>query len=195
MNIFAYVRFHKKKSKIRDKFLSFAFFIISICEYEHDTFLYQSSSLYGFKTSDLFNWNAENRSTVNPISALLFSNAKMEKGRKNMTVRISYDEGKTIKNEEECVYDANITHNLNTMADKADIYKALWRPEEINIFKAKGLIELLEIGLKDLKNRPEYFKEFNSSNGWGMYAHFVPFVEKYLNACKEFPESDIHVSR
>ena len=37
----------------------------------------------------------------------------------------------------------------------------------------------------------EYFEQFNSDNGWGMYEHFVPFVEKYLNACKENPESYI----
>ena len=109
--------------------------------------------------------------------------------------QVSYDEGKTIKNKEECVYDANITHNLTTMADKAGIYKALWRPEEISAVKAEGLIDVLEKGLKDLKNKPEYFKEFNSSNGWGMYEHFVPFVENYLNACKEYPKADIGISR
>ena len=34
------------------------------------------------------------------------------------------------------VYSANITHNLNTMADEAGIYKHLWRPDEIKITKA-----------------------------------------------------------
>jgi hypothetical protein len=33
--------------------------------------------------------------------------------------------------ETECVFDANITHNLNKMADAAGIYEACWRPEEI----------------------------------------------------------------
>jgi len=28
-----------------------------------------------------------------------------------------------------------------------------------------------------------------------MYEHFVPFVEKYLNACKEYPKSLIEISR
>lgn len=97
--------------------------------------------------------------------------------------------------EEECVYDSNITHNLNIMAYKSGIYEALWRPEEIGITKASELIEILENGIKDLKERPDYFKQFNASNGWGMYEHFVPFVEKYLNACKEYPESTIIVSR
>jgi hypothetical protein len=93
------------------------------------------------------------------------------------------------------VYSANITHNLNTMADKAGIYEALWRPEEIGKTKANELIELLEKGLADLKARPEYFETFNASNGWGLYKHFVPFVEKYLEACKEYPNAEISVSR
>lgn len=97
--------------------------------------------------------------------------------------------------EAEMLYDANITHNLNTMAGEAGIYKHLWRPEEIGATTAKDIIEGLSLGLTDLKNRPEHFKKFNSSNGWGMYKHFVPFVEKYLDACKENPEAVISISR
>jgi hypothetical protein len=108
---------------------------------------------------------------------------------------ISYDEGKTHTKDDECVYDANITHNLGEMAGEAGIYKALWRPEEINKEKAEDIIELLEVGLADLKARPGHFKQFNSSNGWGVYKHFVPFVEKYLNACKEYPKCLIEISR
>lgn len=28
-----------------------------------------------------------------------------------------------------CIFSANITHNLNAMAEAAGIYKHLWRPE------------------------------------------------------------------
>ncbi len=108
---------------------------------------------------------------------------------------LSYDGGKTLEEKEEEVYWANITHNLNTMADEAGIYQALWRPEEIGKTKANEIIELLEKGLTDLKLRPEYFEKFNSSNGWGTYEHFVPFVEKYLEACKENPDAVISISR
>jgi len=93
------------------------------------------------------------------------------------------------------LYQANITHNLGEMADKAGIYKALWRPEEIGAKVANDIVEILEKGLNDLKTRPEYFKQFDSPNGWGMYEHFVPFVEEYLNACKEYPKAIINVSR
>lgn len=113
------------------------------------------------------------------------------------------------------VYEGNITHNLNKMADAAGIYEALWRPHrlkaEYNIpeddYKsewkfedesttlAKEIIPLLEKGLADLKARPEYFEKYNSPNGWGLYKHFVPFVEKYLNACIEFPNAIVKVDR
>ena len=81
------------------------------------------------------------------------------------------------------------------MASEAGIYKALWRPEEIGKTKASEIVELLTKGLSDLKVKPEYFKKFNSPNGWGMYENFVPFVEKYLEACKEYPDAIIKVSR
>lgn len=128
---------------------------------------------------------------------------------------VSYDEGKTQTEENEEVYWANITHNLGKMADEAGIYEALWRPhrlkegynipesdhqaewkfEEENKTTAKDIIPLLEKGLADLKARPEHFEKFNSPNGWGMYKHFVPFIEKYLEACKEYPDAVIEVSR
>lgn len=106
-----------------------------------------------------------------------------------------YLEDPTAKYETEPLYRANITHNLGKMADKAGIYKALWRPEEIGAKYAKDIIETVEKGLADLKARPEYFKQFNNPNGWGMYKHFVPFVAKYLEALKKYPEAKIEVSR
>jgi len=108
---------------------------------------------------------------------------------------ISYDEGKTHEVDYEQLYEANITHNLGKMAVEAGIYKALWRPEEIEAVYAKDIIGLLKSGLKKLKGNPEFYKSFNSYNGWGMYEHFVPFVENYLNACMEHPEAIIDISR
>jgi len=102
---------------------------------------------------------------------------------------------KHLRVDQEVLYDTNITHNLNKMADAAGIYKALWRPEEIGAKQAKDIIALLEKGLADLKARPEYFEKFNSANGWGLYKHFVPFVEDYLKACKEYPDATIEISR
>lgn len=108
---------------------------------------------------------------------------------------VSYDECKTHAEEIVVVYDANITHNLGKMAREAGIYDALWAPKDINKTKAGEIIDLLEVGLSDLKSRPEHFSKFNASNGWGMYEHFVPFVENYLEACKKYPTATIKVSR
>lgn len=110
------------------------------------------------------------------------------------TVFLSYDKGVTYVEQEEEVYWANITHNLTEMADKAGIYQALWNPLENGYKYAKDIVEIVEEGLNDLKERPQYFEQFNSPNGWGLYEHFVPFVEKYLDALKEYPEAIIRVS-
>ena len=110
-------------------------------------------------------------------------------------VYLSYDNGNTYEEKGENVYWANITHNLINMANKAGIYKAIWRPEEINAKKAKDIIKIIEKGLEDLRKRPEYFKQFNSSNGWGVYEDFDSFVEDYLKALKENPDAEIYVNR
>jgi hypothetical protein len=128
---------------------------------------------------------------------------------------ISYDAGETLTEDSETIYQANITHNLGKMAGEAGIYEALWRPYQLRedfkewekyaadeyefegkcVIKAIDIIPILEKGLADLKARPEHFETFNSPNGWGMYEHFVPFVEKYLEACKEYPQSIVNVCR
>lgn len=93
------------------------------------------------------------------------------------------------------VYSANITHNLGKMAQEAGIYEHLWRPEEIGIARAGQLILPLEEGLALLKRERAHFEQFNAPNGWGLYEHFVPFVERYLAACRENPDAEISVSR
>lgn len=130
------------------------------------------------------------------------------------TYHISYDKGKTLEEKEERVYDANITHNLGKMASEAGLYEALWRPyrlkegyvpttdydkelefEDANTTYAYELISIIEKGLEELKSKPEHYETFNSPNGWGMYEHFVPFVEKYLDALKQYSECRVSVWR
>ena len=97
--------------------------------------------------------------------------------------------GEVINKEE--VFWVNITHNLNIMAKEAGIYKVLWRPSETNIFRASEAISILEIGLNKLLSEPEKYKKLNSPNGWGTYKHFVPFVKKVLEECKDYPDGFI----
>jgi len=127
----------------------------------------------------------------------------------------SYDEGKTLEREDELLYDANITHNLGEMAREAGIYEALWRPHRLKDgydipyddhkaewefedsceIKTTDITDIIERGLADLKANPEYFKQFDSPNGWGLYKNFVPFVEKYLEALKMYPDGIVRVDR
>jgi hypothetical protein len=92
-------------------------------------------------------------------------------------------------------YTSNITHNLGTMAAAAGIYEHLWRPDEIGITKAKDLIAPLVKGLALLKSDPRHFEKYDAPNGWGKYEHFIPFVEEYLEACKNYPESNVSADR
>lgn len=93
------------------------------------------------------------------------------------------------------MYWANITHNLSGMADEAGIYQHVWRPEELGVKTASKLIAPLQSGIKLMKSNPSRFEKLNASNGWGTYDQFLPWLEKYLEACKEYPESTVYVSR
>lgn len=93
------------------------------------------------------------------------------------------------------VFEANITHNLGTMASHAGIYHVLWMPEESGIIHARQLIEPLRAGLARLKADPERFKTFDAENRWGTYEQFIPWVEKYLAACEANPDATVSANR
>lgn len=93
------------------------------------------------------------------------------------------------------VYSANITHNLNNMAEEAGIYEALWRPDEAGYYRAGELIEPLSEGLIKLLADPDHYRAFNPPNGWGSYEGLVKFVTEYIEACKQNRDAKIQVSR
>jgi len=103
---------------------------------------------------------------------------------------ITFDQ--TVENQ---VYRANITHNLNRMAQEAGLYEALWRPEEVGITTAQQLIAPLTAGLERLEADPAYFMTFNPANGWGSYEILLKFIQEYLFACQDYPEAEVSVSR
>ncbi|WP_227430430.1 hypothetical protein [Psychrobacter sp. I-STPA6b] len=99
------------------------------------------------------------------------------------------------QDDNDCLYSANITHNLNDMARFVGIYKHLWRPEELNITQAKELIEPLHAGFLKLLYKAEDCKKFNPENDWGDYDWLFSFVKNYLQACMDYPEAYIEVDR
>ncbi len=106
---------------------------------------------------------------------------------------MSLDVYLTVDDEE--VYWANITHNLSLMANKAGIYKPLWRPELLGFTEASQLVTPLSVGVMTLLVDPERFKTYNPLNGWGTYEDLVLFVRSYAEACRMHPTAKIRVSR
>jgi hypothetical protein len=93
------------------------------------------------------------------------------------------------------VFDANITHNLGKMADEAKIGDAVWNPEKVGIKNAGQLAEVLTPAIRDMDLRPDHYRQFSSSNGWGTYEDFIPWLEKLRDACVKYPNATIEVSR
>ncbi len=93
------------------------------------------------------------------------------------------------------LYWSNITHNLGAMAKEAGIYEALWRPDEIGITHARQLIGPLEAGVTLLATQQARFEKLDAPNGWGRWVNFLPFCAAYLQACRDYPDARVVVSR
>lgn len=92
------------------------------------------------------------------------------------------------------LFSANCTHNLGAMADAAGVYEVLWRSGERHWqkpTKARDLVPVLTEGLAKLRADPAHYRTFDPPNKWGSYESFVPFVEKCLAACIEYPDADV----
>lgn len=95
----------------------------------------------------------------------------------------------------ETLWEANITHNLNTMADEAGIYGIVWRPEENGIRVAGDLTERLSEAIKLMEQNPPRFEQHNAPNGWGLYKHFLPWLKALKDASLMHPNAIVRVSR
>lgn len=93
------------------------------------------------------------------------------------------------------LFESNITHNLTRMAEAARIYIELWRPEDLHIMHAEDLIYPLKQAIRDLEARPEYYKRYDASNGWGKYRQFLSWLKDYWKACVRHPDAVIDVDR
>ena len=153
---------------------------------------------------DVYLYMPKTETKPNPIREAIFIR---ENGQTKEITRKEWDErypgrepsvvtvGGTDDSEDECVFEYNITHNLGTMAELAGVYKAIWRPEEIDVTHAFQLIPLLEQGLKFLSENEVECQKVAPSNGWGTWAGLLTFVGEYLDACRKYPQAVISVSR
>lgn len=92
------------------------------------------------------------------------------------------------------IHEQNITHNLGLMASKAGIHDIVWHPNSSGIDTAGQLIEPLTRAIEDMKARPEYYRRFDSPNGWGTYDDFVPWLDELLENCKRYPQALLETS-
>jgi hypothetical protein len=60
---------------------------------------------------------------------------------------------------------------------------------------ARQLIEPLAAGLSVMVADPDRFEALNAPNGWGKFEHFVPWCERYLQACRDNPDALVVVHR
>jgi hypothetical protein len=93
------------------------------------------------------------------------------------------------------IYDFNITHNLNKMANACGLYECLWYPNENGYTYAGDIVYLLELGLNKLKNNREYYSKFNPLNNWGSYDSFLEFLQEVYDACKSNKKLSIKIYR
>lgn len=92
------------------------------------------------------------------------------------------------------LFKANITHNLTHMADALGVYQHLWHPNALGILMAAELIEPLKVALTKIRLNEPHYKGFNAGNGWGTSTNMQQFLEQYLAACEEYPDSFVEVS-
>lgn len=86
----------------------------------------------------------------------------------------------------------NTTHNHGPIAREAGVYEAIWEP---GACKASDISERIWIGIMLMAAEPERFKRLDAANGWGSWAHFLPWVCEYCSALRQYPNATVAVSR
>ena len=92
-----------------------------------------------------------------------------------------------------CVlFEATYTHNAWALAEKAGIYRYVWKPNDCNdIQTAKDLIAPLTRGIE----RIEQMESDPALSSWQEYETFLAWLKKYLLACKQHPKALVCAER
>jgi hypothetical protein len=91
-----------------------------------------------------------------------------------------------------CIYERNVTSNLNPMLDKANVYEAT---HETNWYKAGTIIDVLAVGIADMQAHPDEYKKLNPPNGWGSYEYALNFLISLHQACVDYPNAIISIGK
>lgn len=95
------------------------------------------------------------------------------------------------------VYQSNITFNLHRMFSNAFRYNGQLS-DSINFLdgmKAEDAAAHLGKAVERMKKYPDYFRQFDSPNGWGIYDHALPMLEEWLAACLEHPKTIVKIDK
>lgn len=102
---------------------------------------------------------------------------------------------------------ANITHNMNKMADaipvstnddrvSATLYDYVWRPEERSEkVDSTVMLRVLTEGINCMVSHRKELLKFNPENGWGSYDAFLKWLINYKEVCEDHPGCEVYVSR
>lgn len=106
---------------------------------------------------------------------------------------------------EEDSWNANITHNLVSMASQVPIilesgeettlYRVVWRSEEIGVNNTTTILPYLISGLEYMISHRSELLPFNPPNGWGSYDCFIKFLLNYKQSCEDNPGCEIKTDR
>lgn len=110
---------------------------------------------------------------------------------------------KSKKKEEDREWVANITHNMNKMAqrifvseNKETLYDSVWRPEELyREIYTNEMKNVLTKGICIMISKRKSLLRYEPKNGWGSYDSFLKFLIEYKEACEDNPGYIIEVSR
>lgn len=110
---------------------------------------------------------------------------------------------KNKKKEEDREWVANITHNMNKMAqrifvseNKETLYDYVWRPEELykEIYTNEKK-NVLTKGICIMISKRKSLLRYEPENRWGSYDSFLKFFIEYKEACEDHPGYIIEASR
>lgn len=81
-----------------------------------------------------------------------------------------------------------VPETMDIMAKESGLYDVIWIPNTISSIETISVIPVLEAGINKLKNNPSLFKELYEFRT-NAYEHFLSYMEKYLDVCKDYPDA------